>query len=112
MTTLITSNLTFNYYTATVKDFIDHYYDYLSVKMDADLVAKLMISQQLLSEDIVMMAQSSYHRNFLILQQIRLMDVETLTIFFGLLQGNFSQQHIGNTLANGMLNYNPCMCVV
>ena len=85
-----------------MKGFIAHYHGYLSVNMDAEVVAQLMISQQLLSEDITMTAQSNYHKNSLILQQIRLMDVETLALFFGLLQRNFSQQNIGNALTNGM----------
>ena len=80
-------------YAETVQDFIDHYYDYLSANMDAEVVADLMISQQLLSEDIVMTAQSSYHKNCLILQQLRLMNVETLILVGELLQGNTSQLH-------------------
>ena len=82
-----------NNYAETVKDFIDHYYDYLSVNMDAEVVAQLMISQQLLSEDIVITAQSRYHKNCLILQQLRLMNAETLILFGELLQGNSSQLH-------------------
>ena len=71
--------------------------------MDAEVVAQLMISQQLLSEDILMTAQSSYHKKFLIIQQLRLMDVQTLIGFGEMLQGSTSQSHIGNVLCTGML---------
>jgi len=87
----------------TVKDFIDHYYDYLSVNMDAEEVMQLMISQQLLSEDVVMAAQSSYQKACLILEQLRLMDVQALISFSKLLQENLSQRNIGNLLLNGLL---------
>ena len=35
---------------ATVKDFINYYYDYLSVNMDAEVVTQLMVSQQLATQ--------------------------------------------------------------
>ena len=85
---------------ATVKDFIDHYYDYLSVNMNTEVAVPLMISQQLLSEDVVMTAQSSYHKSCLILQQVRLMDTKTLMSFCQMLKASHSQ-HIGETLING-----------
>ena len=87
---------------ATVKDFINHYYDYLSVNMDAELVTQLMVSQQLLSEDIVMAASSDYQKNCLILQQVRLMNVQMLVSFVELLLTNDSQKHIGTILIQGM----------
>ena len=62
---------------------------------------QLMISQQLLSEDVVMAAQSSYHKSCLILQQVRLMDGKTLVSFCELLMENESQTRIGETLVNG-----------
>ena len=86
---------------ATVKDFIDHYYDYLSVNMDAEVVTQLMVSQQLLSEDVVMAASSDYLRNCLILQQVRLMNVQSLLSFSDLLQANDSHKHIGTMLVDG-----------
>ena len=88
-------------YIATVKDFIDHYYDYLSVNMDAEVVTKLMVSQQLLSEDIVMAASSYYHKNCLILQQVRLMNVQSLVSFGELLLTNDSQKYISSILIDG-----------
>jgi len=69
--------------------------------MDAEVVARLMISQQLLSEDIVMLAQSCYHKNCLILEQVRLMNQEALATFVNLLVADDSQKHIGNVLCNG-----------
>ena len=84
-----------------MKDFIDHYYDYLSVNMDAEVVTKLMVSQQLFSEDIVVAASSDYHKNCLILQQVRLMNVQSLVSFGELLLTNDSQKHIGTMFVNG-----------
>ena len=86
---------------ATVKDFIDHYYNYLSVNMDAEVVTQLMVSQQLLSEDVVMAASSDYLKNCLILQQVRLMNVQSLLSFSELLQANDSQKCIGTMLIDG-----------
>ena len=86
---------------ATVKDFIDCYYDYLSVNMDAEVVSQLMVFQQLLSEDIVMAASSDHHKNTLILQQVRLMNVQSLVSFGELLLTNDSQKHIGTMFVDG-----------
>ena len=84
-----------------MKDFINHYYDYLSVNMDAEVVTQLMVSQQLLSEDIVMAASSDYQKNCLILEQVILMNVESLGSFAELLLTSDSQNHIGKILTNG-----------
>ena len=86
---------------ATVKDFINHYYDYLSVNMDAEVVTQLMVSQQLLSEDIVMAASSDYQKNCLILQQVRQMNVQSLVSFSESLLTNDVQKHIGTMLIDG-----------
>ena len=84
-----------------VKDFIDHYYDYLSVNMDPEVVVQLMISKQLLSEGIVMTAQSCYNKNCLILEQIRLVDTQTLKCICELLKASDIQKHIGEMLFAG-----------
>ena len=84
-----------------VKDFIDHYYNYLSVNMDPEVVVPLMISQQLLSKDVVVTAQSCYHKNCLVLEQVHLMDIQTLKSFCELLKANDSQKHIGEMLCTG-----------
>ena len=86
---------------ATVKDFIDHYYEYLSVNIDAEVVTQLMVSQQILNEDIVTAASSSYQKNCLILQQVRQMNVQSLFSFSESLLTNHSQNHIGSTLIDG-----------
>ena len=86
---------------ATVKDFIDHYYDYLSLNMDAKVVTQLMISQQLLSEDTVMAASSDYQQNCLALQRVRLMNIQTLLSFGKLLLMSDSQKHLGTMLIDG-----------
>ena len=67
--------------------------------MDAEVAMQLMISQQLLSEDVVMAAQSSYHKSCLILLQARLMEAKTLVLFCQSLKT--SQSTIGETLLNG-----------
>ena len=85
-------------YIATVKDFINHYYDYLSVNMDAEVVTQLMVSQQLLGEDIIMAASSDYQKNCLILQQVIQMNVQSLVSFSESLLTNDIQKHIGTVL--------------
>ena len=87
---------------ATVKDFVNHYYDYLSVNMDAKVVTQLMVSQQLLSEDTVMAASSDYQKNYLILEQVTLMNVQSLVSFTELLVTTDSQKHIGEHLIQGI----------
>ena len=86
---------------ATVKDFTNHYYDYLSVNMDAEVVTQLMVSQQLLSEDIVMAASSNYQKNCLILERLTQMDVESLVSFAEMLRISDSSNHIGESLSDG-----------
>ena len=88
-------------YVATTEDFINHYYDYLSVNMDAEVVAELMVSQQLLSENIFVTASSDYQKKCIILQQIGLMNVEKILSFSNLLLTNDSQKHIGQMLIKG-----------
>ena len=86
---------------ATVKDFISHYYDYLSVNMDAEVVTQLMLSQQLLSEDIAMAALSDYQKNCIILQQMTMMNVQSLVSIGELLLMIDGQKHIGTILSDG-----------
>ena len=62
---------------------------------------QLMISQQLLSEDAVMAAQSNYHKSCLILQQVRLMDSKALASFCELLKADEGHKSIGETMLNG-----------
>ena len=69
--------------------------------MDADVIVQLMISQQLLSEDIVMTAPSLYNKNRLILEQVRLMNTQTMMSFCELLKGDQSQREIGETMFSG-----------
>jgi len=71
--------------------------------MDAEVVAQLMISQQLLNAKNIMTAQSVYNKNCLILEKVQLMDVQTLAVFCGWLKANESQTKIGETLFNGLL---------
>ena len=63
--------------------------------MDARVITQLMVSQKLLSEEIVMKAFSDYHKNCLILQQVRLMSAQSLLLFVELLQSTNSQKYIG-----------------
>ena len=69
--------------------------------MDAEVVTQLMVSQQLLSEDIVMAASSDYQKNCLILQQVRIMNIKKLIFFGELLKATDSQKHIGTALMQG-----------
>ena len=69
--------------------------------MNAEVVTQLMVSQQLLSEDIVMAALSDYQKNCLILEQVTLMNVKSLESFAELLLTSDSQNHIGKMLING-----------
>ena len=85
-------------YVATTEDFINHYYDYLSINMDAEVVAQLMVSQQLLSKNIFMTASSDYQKKCIILQQIGLMNLEKILSFSNLLLTSDSQKHIGQML--------------
>ena len=69
--------------------------------MDAEVVTQLMVSRQLLREDIVMPALSNYQKNCLILQQVCLMNLKTLMSFSELLLTIDSQKHIGKLLIEG-----------
>ena len=86
---------------ATVRDFVNHYYDYLLVNMDAEVVTQLMVSQKILNEHIVKYATSDYQKNSLILQQVALMNEQAVIAFSQLLVTNDNQKHIGTTLING-----------
>ena len=86
---------------ATVKDLIDYYYDYLLVDMDGHIVAQLMVSQQLLNKGPVMNASNDYQKNCLILQQLRLMDMQALESFGEMLLTDNKQKHVGKMLING-----------
>ena len=65
------------------------------------MVVQLMIPKQLLSEDIVMTAQSCYNKNRLILEQIRLMDIQAFMSLCELLKASDSQNHIGEMMLTG-----------
>ena len=74
--------------------------------MDADIVVQQMLTQQLLSDEeveILMNASSNYHKNCLLLEKIRLMDMQALELFCKLLWSCDSQKHIADVLVNGKL---------
>ena len=50
-----------------------------------------------------MNAASSYHKNCLLLEKIRLMDMQKLESFCKLLQSLDSHKHIGDVLVDGKL---------
>ena len=89
------------YPVATVRDFINHYYDYLSINMDAEVVTQLMVSQQLFSENVVKYSISNFQKNSLILQQVAMMSEQKLLSFAQLLLTSDSQNHIGTMLIDG-----------
>ena len=84
-----------------VEQLIDHHYNYLSVSLDPEVVVQLMISQELLSKDVVMTAQSCYHKNCLILEQVRLMNTKNFVPFCELLKKDESGRQIGEKLLSG-----------
>ena len=69
--------------------------------MDAEVVTQLMVYQQLLSEHVVTAASSDYLKNRLIIQQVRLMNVQSLLSFGKSLLTNDSQKHIGTMFVDG-----------
>ena len=69
--------------------------------MNGHIVTQLMVSQQLLNERTIMNASNDYHKNCLILQQLRLMDLQTLESFGELLQTSNNQKHVGKMLIDG-----------
>ena len=74
--------------------------------MDADIVVQQMLSQQLLNDEEVenlMNAASTYQKNCLLVEKIRLMDIQTLELFCKLLQSCDSQKHLADVLVNGKL---------
>ena len=91
-------------YIATTEDFMNHYYDYLSVNMDPEVVIKLMESQQLLNKNNFVAVSSDYQKNCLILQQISLMNVKEILSFSKLLLTSDSQKHIGQMLIKGEIS--------
>ena len=74
--------------------------------MDAKVhvVTQLMVTQQLLSEDIVKHAVSNFQKNSLILQQFAMMNEQTLFSFGQLLLTNEGQKHIGTMLIDSEYN--------
>ena len=69
--------------------------------MDGHIVTQLMVSQQLINERAIMNASNDYQKNCLILQQLRLMDMQTLESFGELLQTNNNQKYVGKILIDG-----------
>ncbi|XP_065893092.1 uncharacterized protein [Dysidea avara] len=72
--------------TGTCKQFIDHYYQYLSVNMDTEVALQLMISQQLIVDPIDVASSSNYQSNCLILEMLRRMSLQQLQGFCEVLQ--------------------------
>ena len=100
------ANLTKDLSLDTSKCVIDHFNHYLCTKMDANTVVQQMLTQQLLNDDEVenlRNAASNYQKNCLLVEKIRLMNLETLELFCKLLQSCDSQKHIADVLVNGKL---------
>ena len=90
--------------TETSKDIIDHFYHYLSCEMDSDAIVQEMSTQQLFSDNdllTISTAINKYHKNCLVLDRVRLMNVTTLMTFCNLVQRIDHQKHIGIALLNG-----------
>ena len=72
--------------------------------MDSDLIVEHMLSQRLLGDQqvhAIMSAGSSFQRNRLVLENIRLMDTESLLSFCEILQLFDCQKHIASVLLKG-----------
>jgi len=68
------------------KQFIDHYYQYLSVNMDTEVALQMMISQQLIADPFDVASSSNYQTNCTILEMLRRMSLQQLKVFFEFLQ--------------------------
>ena len=72
--------------------------------MDCDLLVQHMLTQQLVNENEVQnfkKATSRYQKNCLLLERIRLLDMQRLESFCKLLRSFESQKHIADVLVNG-----------
>ena len=69
--------------------------------MDAEVVAQLMVSHQLLSKNVFMTASSDYQKKCIILQQFGMMNLEKILSFSNFLLTNDSQKDIGQMLIKG-----------
>jgi len=85
----------------TVKEFIDHHYDHLSVNMESDVVMDFIASQQLISQDAMMASSSDYQMNCLLLEGIRKMNVQQLQALCELLITSDYQKRFGEFLKEG-----------
>ena len=73
--------------------------------MDSDLIVEHMLSQQLLKNQevhTIMSAASSFQKNCLIFEKIRLMGTKSLVSFCEILKVLDYQCHIADVLLNGM----------
>ena len=69
--------------------------------MDGHIVTKLMVSQPLINEGAIMNASNDYQKTCLILQQLRLMDMQSLESFGEMLLTDNNQKHVGKMLIDG-----------
>ena len=72
--------------------------------MDGDLIVQHMLTRQLLKENEaqnLLNTTSRYQKNCLLLERIRLMDMQRLESFCELLGSIESQKHIADVLVNG-----------
>ena len=115
-------------FTATSKDLIDHFSLYLTTEMDSDLIVEHMLPQQLLDHQevhTITSAASSFQKNCLILEKIRLMDTKSLVSFCEILQVIDCQKYIADALLKGKYvanvhtysdlisnNYNVHTCII
>lgn len=90
-----------NHFIGLVKYAIDQNCDYLSVNMDIEEIKQLLTFQQLLQIDEATTAESlsKYHKNCVILQNIRLMSSERLVSFCESLKS--SREAIGEKMISG-----------
>ena len=91
-------------FTATSKDVIDHFSHYLTNEMDSDLIVEHMLSQRLLNDQdvhTITSAASSFQKNCLLFEKMRLMDTKSLVSFCEILQKFNCHKYIADALLNG-----------
>ena len=84
-----------------VGQIISEYYTYLEAHMDADSVSHMMQCEHLITDDdyeAITTAPNDAKMNCLLLQYVKLMDMEKLLRFCSILKSIETQQHIGNSL--------------
>jgi len=87
----------------TVKEFFDHYFDYLSVTMETEVVVEFMLSGQLINKSTIIAASSDYQMNCLLLERMRQLSAQQFTSFCKTVTTSDSETKLGGVLKKGQL---------